>query len=121
MVVVVALVMWLKGSCRVAALVSLVVVFLVSLLAVAAVVVVEVEVTKNLVVAAAIVVLVLAVVVFLAVLVVVRHQYVGHLPAVLDVPSPTAAAVLEAVFWAGVEAGPCRWGHSSGAPWFNIG
>jgi hypothetical protein len=70
LVVVVALVVWLKGSCRVAALVSLVV-FLVSMFA--AVVVVAIQ-EVFVVVAAAIVVLVLAVVVFLAVLVVVRHQ-----------------------------------------------
>jgi hypothetical protein len=70
LVVVLALVVWLKGSCRVAALVSLVV-FLVSMFA--AVVVVAIQ-EVFVVVAAAIVVLVLAVVVFLAVLVVVRHQ-----------------------------------------------
>ena len=92
---------------RVAALVAMVVI----VLAVAAVVVV----VQVLVVAAAILVVVVMVVVFLAVLVVVRHQQVAHL-AVLDVPASTAR--VEAVFGAGVEAGPCRWGHPSGVPWF---
>ena len=111
----VALVVGAVVEDRVAALVAMAMAVVVIVLAVAAVVVVEVLVV---VVVAAAILVVVVVVVFLAVLVVVRHQQVAHL-AVLDVPAP--AARVEAVFGAGMEAGPCRWGHSSGAPWFNIG